>query len=170
MQTAVVSKRKLAVRELFREPALLACAYANILICYSGCTPSKSYLEGSTQAIGSYAKDYPSGLGLLVLISADEPPPDEASRRVIHATRDALKPYVRGSVLVVEGEGFAASAKRSVIAMFNLASSQPFPTKVAGTITEGSAKIARLLGPWLDANVDAESIAAAASSVRRSFP
>jgi hypothetical protein len=169
MQTAVVSKRELPVRELFRDPALLTCAYGNILICFSGQTPGKSYMDGSIQAILTYAKDYPAGLGLLVLISADEPPPDEQSRRVILATRGALKSCVCGSVLVVEGEGFAASAKRSVIAMFSLSSSQPFPSKVAGTISEGSAKLAKMLGSRLDPDLDAESIAAVATSVRRKF-
>lgn len=137
MQAAVVSKRQLSdpvppVRELFRNPALLTCACGNTLICFSGRTPCKSYLEGATQAISLYAKDYPQGLGLLVLISADEPPPDEESRRTIIAARNALKPYVCGSVLVVEGEGFAASAKRCVVAMLTLASS-PFPRRSQAT-------------------------------------
>lgn len=170
MQTAVVSKREPPVRELFRNPALLTCACGNVLICFSGRTPIKSYLEGSVQAINLYAKDYPAGMGLLVLISADEPPPDEESRQAILKTRDALRPCVRGSVLVVEGEGFAASAKRSVIAMFSLASSLPFPTKVAGNISEGAAKIAKLLGPRLDPNLDVTAITAAAASIRKTFP
>lgn len=174
MQTAAVSKRQQSdrvppVRELYRNPALLTCACGNVLICFSGRTPSKSYLDGSTQAIRLHSKDYPQGLGMIVLISADEPPPDEESRRTIIATRDALKPYVCASVLVVEGEGFAASAKRSVVAMLTLASS-PFPSKVAGNVEEGATKLAKMLGARLDGALDATAIAAAANSVRKTFP
>ncbi|HTU60792.1 MAG TPA: hypothetical protein VMF89_20210 [Polyangiales bacterium] len=170
MQAAVVSKPEPLVRELFRNPALVTCACANVLICYSGRTPVKSYLEGSLQAIHLYAKDYPQGLGMMVLIAEDEPPPDDEGRRAIIATREALKHCVQGSVLVVEGEGFAASAKRSVVAMFSLASSRPFPEKVAGNIQEGAAKLAKLLGPRVDPSLDAALIAAAATSVRKTFP
>lgn len=148
----------------------MTCACGNVLICYSGRTPVKSYLEGSVQAIRSYAKDYPQGLGMMVLIAEDEPPPDEDARRVILEARDGIKDCVRGSVLVVEGGGFAASAKRSVVAMFSLATSRPFPEKVAGNIQEGATKLANLLGPRLDPSLDAAAIAAAATSVRKTFP
>lgn len=170
MQQAVARRSEPPVRELFRNPALVTCACANVLICYSGRTPVKSYMDGSLQAIHLYAKDYPKGLGMMVLIAEDEPPPDEEGRRVILATRAALKDCVRASVLVVEGEGFAASAKRSVVAMFSLASSLPFPEKVAGNIYEGATKLAKLLGTRLDPSLNADTIAAAATSVRKTFP
>jgi hypothetical protein len=155
------------VHQLCRGSSQLAtCAIGNVVICYSGQTPGKHYLEEAAQAILAYGKGYPSGMGLLILISADEPPPDEAARKAILDARLALKPCMCASVLVVEGEGFAASAKRSIIAMFNLAPSVPFPTKVAGNIAEGAAKLAKLLGPRLDPQVDVPAIVHAATGVR----
>jgi hypothetical protein len=83
--------------------------------------------------------------------------------RSIYAT---LKSVIKGAVLVVEGEGFVASAKRSVITVFASSAAQPFPMKVAGTPAEGAAKIVKLLGPALDPRLNLASIADAISAVK----
>lgn len=159
-----------AVQELYRGVAQVTCAIGNVVICLSEQTPDQSYLHGYAHAINDYAsRNYPTGLGLLVLIAEDEPPPDDQARRAIHTSHIAIKGCMRVGVLVVEGEGFVASAKRSVIAMLSFSPSAAFPTKVAGNISEGATKLAKLLGPHLDPKLNAEIIATAAAQVRKGF-
>jgi hypothetical protein len=58
-----------------------------------------------------------------------------------------------------------ASAKRSVIAMLSFSPSAAFPTKVAANVREGATKLAKLLGPQLNAQI----IAKAATQIRKGF-
>jgi hypothetical protein len=167
VQAAPTSKSTVVVEELCRGTAQVTCAVGNVVICLSDQTPDKAYLEAYARAINRYGERHPSGLGMLVLIAADEPPPDEQARRAIHASHIAVKGCVRLAVLIVEGTGFGASAKRSIIAMLSsLSPTAAFPTKVTGTIQEGAAKLAKLLGPHLDPQLNADTIAAAVTRIR----
>jgi hypothetical protein len=156
--------------ELCRGEAQLTCAVGNVIISTSGKTPDPGYLQLAVRTIDDYSRTYPWGLGWIVLIAEDEPPPDENGRRGIINMRNALKGCMRASVMVVEGQGFAASAKRSIIAMFSLASTQPYPTRVAGDVHEGAQKLAQMLGRQLDPGLDPQVIAEAVESVRNAAP
>ena len=103
---------------------------------------------------------------MLVLIAADDSPPSAAARQAIQASYVIMQEHVAAGVLVVEGEGFAASVKRSVIALINLRANLKFPLRVASNIPEGAALMVKMLGPRLAADLDAPSIAEAAAAVR----
>jgi hypothetical protein len=152
--------------ELTRDREHITCAVGCIVIVYSGRTPDAAYLERSARAVNAWGAKYRDGLGMMVLISADEPPPDEPTRRAIHSSYDVMQRSVRAAVHVVEGEGFMASAKRSVITVMNLANSFSFPIKVVSTVPDGAAKLAALLGESLMAGLDPESVAHAAIQIR----
>lgn len=167
MHAASLGSREIpAIQVLCRGTSQITCAIGNVIICGSQQTPEQRYLDDTNRAINAYGKTYATGLGMLVLIAADEPPPDDVARRAIHNSHLAMKGCVRLAVLVVEGEGFAASAKRSIIAMLSMSSTTAFPTKVAANIREGATKLAKLLGPYLAPQLDADVIAAAATQVR----
>lgn len=103
---------------------------------------------------------------MMVMISAAEGPPDEEGRAAIQASYAGMKHSVRAGVLVVEGEGFAASAKRSIITLMTMSGAQPFPMKVAGNVLEGTQKIVTMLGAALAPGLNAQTLAAAAFSAR----
>lgn len=166
MQIATANSPVPQLEELSRSTAHVTFAYANVIIAYSVASPSASYLESHVRETLRYGRRYPDGMGLLILISADEPPPDEATRKALRDCYTTLKSVIHGAVLVVEGEGFMASAKRSVITLFTSSTSQPFPLKVAGTPAEGAAKMVSMLGPALDPRLNISLIAAAVPAVK----
>jgi hypothetical protein len=154
------------LEELCRDAAHCSCAYGNVVIFYSNAEPDSAYLDRSAKAVIVHARKHPAGLGMLVLIAADEPPPSEAGRRAIRDSYVAMNGAIHSAVFVVEGEGFAASAKRSVIALFSMAEKLPFPISVAGDATAGAEKLVKMLGPKLHPQLDAQLVAAAASAVK----
>jgi hypothetical protein len=166
IQTAGEVESALQLEEICRDATHVSCAYGNIVLFYSTTEPDSQYCDLNARAVIAYAKRYPTGLGMLVLIAADEPPPGEASRRAIRDSYVAMKNVIDAGVLVVEGEGFAASAKRSVITLINTTTSLPFPMRVAGNVADGAAKLVRMLGPKLTPGLNVQLLAAAAAEVK----
>lgn len=156
------------LRELVREVAHSIHGYGNVIIMHSAAPLERDYCQRGLQAIAKYAASFPHGLGLMIMVSANEPPPDDATRQVIRDSYNEMKEVVIGGVLVVEGEGFVAAAKRSVMTLISSSSSRLFPMRVASTVNEGATKLANVLGARLDPTLTAEQIAAAAASVKSS--
>jgi hypothetical protein len=154
------------LQELCRDGAHWSYGYGNIVIFCSTAEPDSSYCNRNAQATIEYARQHPSGLGMLVLIAADEPPPSEAGRRAIQASYVSMQSVIRAGVLVVEGEGFAAAAKRSAITLISMSSGLPFPMRVTRNPVEGAAKIVSMLGTRLDSRLTVQLVATAASSVK----
>jgi len=125
-------------------------------------------MDRNASAMARLAPSYPAGLGALVMIPETAKPPSEASRSALRAGYTALKTYVRAVVLVIEGEGFAASAKRSVATLLNLTAPLPFPVKITGSASDASIQIVKLMGATLDPQLTAPLLAAAAVEARRS--
>jgi hypothetical protein len=141
-----------------------------VVIAYSRKSPVAGDFLHVAQKVNAYAAaHYPGNLCLLVMISVDEPPPNEEARREIMGMFSAIKPSLVGVVLVVEGEGFAASAKRSFITVVSMTPTIPFTTRVAGTPSEGARKLVRLMGNRLDPNLDETKLTHAMASVRASI-
>jgi hypothetical protein len=161
MQIATTNGPAPQLEELSRSTSHVTFGYGNVIIAYSSASPDTGYLDSHVREVLRYGQRYPDGMGLLILISSDEPPPSEATRALLRNIYGMLKSVIHAAVLIVEGEGFMASAKRSVITLFAASASQPFPIKVAGTTAEGAAKIAKLLGPTLDPRLNPSLIAAA---------
>lgn len=152
--------------ELCRARAHITCAYGNIAVVYSAQSPEPAYCDRNAREIVAWGSRYPDGLGLMILISADEPPPDEPTRRALQASYITVQQTVRAAVHVVEGEGFIASAKRSVITLINISNSVSFPLKVASNVHEGVLKLSKLLGPGLSAGLDTEDFLQAVAAMR----
>jgi hypothetical protein len=154
----------LRIEELRREPGHLTCAYSNVVLFFSSASPNRKYLDASVDLLNAHAAKCGTKLALFIVISASERPPDEATRRALQAAYAGIKKHVRAGVLVVEGEGFLASAKRSIITLFS--SSSPFPIRVASNIAEGARHIVKLMGNEIDPRAHADELAAAASLAR----
>lgn len=154
----------LRIEELRREPGHLTCAYGNVVLFFSSATPDRKYLDASVDLVNGYAAKCAAKLALFIVISASEHPPDDVTRRALQSAYAGIKKHVRAGVLVVEGEGFLASAKRSVITLFS--SSSPFPMKVSSTIVEGARQIINVMGAEIDVRVNAAALAAAATAAR----
>jgi hypothetical protein len=155
------------LEELCRDQTHCTCACGNVVILYSEAEPDQPYCVRNANAVIEYAQSYPAtGLGILVLIAADEPPPSQEARRDIQLSYIAMQDHVGAGVLVVEGEGFAASVKRSVIALMNMRANLKFPMKVAGSVAEGAALLVKMLGPKLSPELDARILQEAAEATK----
>jgi hypothetical protein len=154
------------LRELVREVAHSICAYGNIVIMHSAAPLEREFCQRGLQAILRHASAYPAGIGLLIMVSADEPPPSDATRQLIRDSYSAMKEVVVGGVLVLDGEGFVAAAKRSIMTLISGGMSQPFPMRVASTVSEGATKLSNMLGARLDPMIAPEQIVTAAAAVK----
>jgi hypothetical protein len=154
------------IEDLCHDATHYSCACGNVVIFFSAAEPDSTFCDRNASLVIDYARRYPAGLGMLVLIAADEPPPSKDARQAIRNGYLAMKDVIRAGVLVVEGEGFAAAAKRSVITLIQMSTSLPFSMSVAGNLNEGAAKLARMLGPILDTGLTVQRIAEAASAAK----
>jgi hypothetical protein len=166
MQTEITNSPAPKLEELSRGSFHVTFGYGNLVLAYSSASPDLSHLDAHIRETLRYGTRYPDGMGLLILIAPDEPPPNEAARKALRDCYATLKRVIKAAVVVVEGEGFMASAKRSVITVFTSSTSHPFPMKVAGTPAEGAAKMVKMLGPTLDPRLNVQLIAAAVPAVK----
>ncbi|HKP61884.1 MAG TPA: hypothetical protein VJV78_34370 [Polyangiales bacterium] len=102
----------------------------------------------------------------MILIPEAAKPPSEAGRQALRAGYTAMKSFMRAGVLILEGRGFAASAKRSAFTILSLAAPLPFPVKVASTPLDAATKLVEMLGPALDSQLDQQLLAASIEQVR----
>jgi hypothetical protein len=147
MQTVAANASAPQLEELSRGNHHVTFGYGNVIIAHSSASPDMRYLDSHVRETLRYGTRYPDGMGLLILIAPDEPPPNEAARKALRDCYTTLKRVIKAAVVVVEGEGFVASAKRSVITVFTSSTSQPFPIRVAGTAAEGASKLVKVLVP-----------------------
>lgn len=166
MHTAFERTRAPALVELYRESGHRCFGCGSVVLVYSVDEPDSAYMERNASAMRRYATQYPAGLGCMVLVPEAAKPPSEEARSAIRAGYVAMKSFMRAGVLVFEGQGFAASAKRSVVTLLNLAAPLPFPVKVASTPLEAAQKLAGLLGEALLPPIEPQQLAAAMEEIR----
>ncbi|HET8933258.1 MAG TPA: hypothetical protein VFN67_07470 [Polyangiales bacterium] len=157
---------RLAIEELASNNQHSCSAIGNIVVTRSLVPPDGAYLKQWLEGVTHHAKQHPEGIGLLVLIDEKAPPPAEAERAAIKDAYVSLRGKVRGGVQVVEGEGFAAAAKRSVLMIINLATDIGYPIRVAGNVTDATALLNKLLGKAMDARIDAAELTRVGSMLR----
>src|SRR5262245_8345233 len=109
--TAADNSQALSIEELPSNSQYACCALGNIVVTRSLVPPDAGYLKQWLDGVMQHAKKHPDGIGLLVLIDSEAPPPGEAARAAIKNAYVSLRGMVLGGVQVVEGEGFAAAAK-----------------------------------------------------------
>ena len=80
----------------------------------------------------------PRGFAVMCVIEAQTPPPDAASRRAIHEEIGRLGKSIRGLASVVEAEGFAAAAIRSVVLALSNTTSQRLDRRMFGSCREAA--------------------------------
>jgi hypothetical protein len=117
--------------------------YDDILLSVSRGEPSLPFLKAVTTLIGEEARKCARGVRLMIAINADAPPPGEEAREHIKRVYPEVSRHLRGLVLVVEGQGFAAAAKRSVAAIIYLTLRLHCPSKVVGSVMEGAIWLMR---------------------------
>lgn len=140
----------------------IACG--NVVLFYSPADPSRRFLQRSVAALTRLAGKHPGGLGMLVLVPEQAPPPGEDTRRALLESYRELTRVVRGVVLVFEGSGFVASVKRSAAALLGM--NLAVPVKVAADMPEATPKLLKLLGPVLDARVTDQHLLEASTRLR----
>jgi hypothetical protein len=156
----------LALTQLASSSQHSCFALGNIVVTRSLVPPDSAYLPEWINAILRHGKVHPQGLGLLVLIDENAPPPGELERSAIKAAYVNVRPVVRCAVQVVEGEGFAAAAKRSVLMIINLATAIGYPIRVTGNVTEATNILHKLLGPAMSAEIDVAALSRIAERMR----
>jgi len=73
-------------------------------------------------------------IGLLAIIDARSPLPDEETRRQINKTLERMDRHLRGLTYVIHGSGFQAAAVRAVIAGFTALKRRSYPLHVTGEL------------------------------------
>jgi hypothetical protein len=141
--------------------------FHDVLIMLSRGAPSLQFLQHSMRLIREAAKDAQTGLGLFIVISADAPPPPDDAREFFTRSTGELASTVGAMARVIEGEGFLAAAKRSAIAMVQLAARSPFPSKIFGTQAEGSAWLVQTLSQTAKRRYAAADLLAATRELRQ---
>lgn len=156
----------LALEELASNSQHCCYALGNIIVTRSLVPPDATYLKAWVEGVLRHAKQHTDGIGLVVLIDANAPPPGEAERAAIKNAYVTVRGAVRCGVQVVEGEGFAAAAKRSVLMIINLATDIGYPIRVAGTLSEAVALLSKLLGKAMDSRIDTVALTRVSEMLR----
>jgi hypothetical protein len=131
---------------LYEDAFHCTAMYQDLQLCVSRGEPSLEFLHQAVALIQQQVGHWPDGMGLLIVISADAPPPGEATRRYMSKAYPAVSKHLRGIARVIEGEGFVAAAKRSAISFIDLAMRLHCPSKVTGNVDDGAAWLLRQMG------------------------
>ena len=106
-------------------------------------------------------------MGVLFVISSRAKPPSDEARAKIQRDCEAFESHIRASAHVLFGEGFVASAKRSVLSLL-LATSRPsFPLKVFADVTPALVWQFKSMGEAAPRAVTAKDFAAAIGELCR---
>lgn len=156
-------------QELVTDPDHCCCAFGNVVLIYSLRVPTNSHVERTVGAIAELGRRYPAGLGLLLLLDPSAGAPDEPARRAIRQFYFDIATFVRAGVQVIEGEGFVAAGKRSVVTLINMGTKLPFPLKVVGSLEQGSSLLLELLGRKTDSSLQPHTLCGAVEARRAEF-
>lgn len=103
--------------------------------------PTVAHFDRTLRTMEQIAERRPDGAGLLVILHEQAPPPDEAGRSFLIGNMERFSQAAAAHAHVVEGQGFIAAAKRSVITLMFAARRRRFPQKIFRTVDEAV--------PWL---------------------
>lgn len=96
----------------------------------------EDYIDAEKVVI-QQAKQWPEGLGVVVVVPAGARRPPEDTRKAIDGVLTRLSAKLKALVWVVEGSGFKAAATRGVIMGLSLYGKRAYPTHVASSLTDG---------------------------------
>jgi hypothetical protein len=142
-----------------------AALFGPVLIVIVQNDPQPGVLQQQAGWVQQMQARAPQGSGYLVLLRTDVPPPPETARALIRRLFQEFGKVARAGAMVVEGQGFAGSALRSVLTMLILAARPGYPLKVFSTVSEACDWLASQLA----ATVDAVELSHQVESVRAAY-
>ena len=89
--------------------------------------------EALMRGAAGFAKSHPEGIGLVTVIEAHAPSPENDARARI-AEFLGTADYVQASGVAFEGTGFRAAAVRSIVSGLTMLARQPFEHKVFDSV------------------------------------
>jgi hypothetical protein len=88
-----------------------------------------------------YAAAHPHGVGLIIELRTDIPPPDEAGKKTVRELLGRMEPQLRALGYVIEAPGFGAATLRAVLAGMNLVQRRSYLQVTARSVDEALAAI-----------------------------
>lgn len=132
--------------ERYRSNTTQLCSCDNILLAFAREAPGEADLAALSSQGMALAARWPAGIGfMLCVLPSCKPPQPEVRSRMVAALK-TIAPPTKAMSCVILGEGFLASAKRSVFAALTLALRPGYPIKVFNDVSVGVQ--------WLASHVD----------------
>lgn len=101
--------------------------------------PNVTSARAQMDALLAHVRSRKDKVGLLTILDAGLPLPDEATRTVISDSVRSIEAHVTRQSMVIEGSGFGASAIRAMIAGMSLVVRAPYPIKVFDNVASAVA-------------------------------
>lgn len=128
-------------------------------------------MEGAAHlraACTAFAKDNPSGIGLLTIVEAGAPLPGGPARKEIASFLADASSFIKCSAVIFEGSGFRAASVRSVVTGLTLVARQAYPHKVCD-LDEAARMFAEILPRATGRTVSADAMRSSLAVLRSSF-
>ena len=133
------------LRTLYTDAERSLHAYQNVLVSIESVEPTLDTIERLNKAVQAAARLHPKGVGFLVVIHSDAKPPNDEARDQIKKALPVMGSNMKGVAYVMQGEGFLASAKRSVLTLIMTTARFSFPFKVFSGVHEASTWLFRTM-------------------------
>ena len=124
------------MRALEETPDYAMASFENIFVTIWRQRTSLLALEQLAKHLLALAALQPAGLGIVIIVPANSPPPPNEVRARLAAAISAA-PQVKASAVCFEGSGLRATIVRSVVAGLTILSRPSYPHRVFGTLEEG---------------------------------
>jgi hypothetical protein len=112
----------------------------NVILTYSTSAPNPTFLRHWARAADQLVSKRGT-ITAVTIIDSTCRPPDDVSRKAIHACISKHSHHIDCFAYVVEGQGLGAAAIRTALALLSLVARYPFPLKVFGSLPEAA--------PWM---------------------
>ena len=129
--------------------------------------PDEHAMQATPRCVSQLVATYPQRGALVVVVPSDCPVPGDEARRYMHRMYTAFAEGVTAGAMVIEGTGFVAASKRSVVSLLLIKSRYPYPLKVFATTAEGAAFVCPRLPP--EHAADAARIVAGIEELRAAY-
>ena len=126
-------------RILYSSPVAAATVVGDVHISVYRGALTREALIGVSTAHRDLIARYPEGTCVLSYAELNTPLPSAEARELTAELTKEFAPGIRCSVTVIGGQGFWASAVRSVVTATLVLSRNGYPVKIMSTIEEGAA-------------------------------
>src|ERR1044071_76224 len=118
--------------------------------------------------IREQARNYPKGVGILVILPPETRPPPDDVKKCVKATLTRLAPVMSSLGYVIEGTGFKGVAARATLVGMKIFSSRPYQIYVETSLREAISKMTSHManGHMLSLEILMKTIADARSNLR----